>query len=299
MQYTRKMLCRLSEEQLIDIILAQQDEIVALKQQVAALQTENAQFRARLAELERVVGMNSRNSSKPPSSDPPNVDKSRKPRQSKRKRGAQPGHEGHHREPLPEDQVDEITQIRPDSCKVCGRALNGQSAWYTRHQVWEIPEIEPHVHEYQLYGLSCDGCGAWNTASLPQGVPTGAFGPRLQATIGILSGVYRLSKRSVQSVLKDFFGIPIGLGSICACESLVSEALSGPVAEAWEHMQSAQMLHADETGWHEHNRKAWMWVAATQMVTVFMIHAKRGQVAARELLGTFSGILVTDRRDAV
>lgn len=113
--------------------------------------------------------------------------------------------------------------------------------------------------------------------------------------IALLSGVYGLSKRSVQSILADFFHIPISLGSICVCEAAVSEALAEPVKQARGHVQSAEVLHADETGWREANNKAWLWVAATGTVTVFMIHAKRGQVAARELLGAFCGVLVSDR----
>ena len=164
-----------------------------------------------------------------------------------------------------------------------------------RHQVWEIPALQPYVEEYQQHGLWCDDCGEFTRAPLPEGVPAGAFGPRLQATIALLSGVYRLSKRSVESVLADFFHIPISLGSISACEAAVSAALAQPVHEAWEAAQSAELLHADETGWREANAKAWLWVAVTSAATVFMIHAKRGQVAARELLGAFGGVLVSDR----
>ena len=287
-KFTREALGALSREQLIDIIVLQQEQIEALMAQVAALN-------AHIEELKRRLDMNSQNSSKPPSSDGPDTKARKKKGDGKRRPGGQPGHEGHHRELLPVEQVDKVTGVKPSACEHCGRKVNGEDPQPERHQVWEIPAIQPYVEEFQLHELWCRDCGKFTRASLPEGVPAGAFGPRLQATIALLSGVYRLSKRSVESVLADFFHIPICLGSICACEAAVSAALAQPVHEAWEAAQSAEVLHADEAGWRQANTKAWLWVAVTGTATVFMIHAKRGQVAARELLGAFCGVLVSDR----
>ena len=290
-RFTREALSALSKEQLIDIILLQQEQIEMLMKQAARVTVLEAQ----VEELKRRLNVNSHNSSKPPSSDGPDTKISNRKGGGKRKPGGQPGHEGHHRALLPVEQVDKVTGVKPCACEHCGRKIDGEDPQPERHQVWEIPPIQPYVEEYQLHGFWCRDCGKFTRASLPEGVPAGAFGPRLQATIALLSGVYRLSKRSVESVLADFFHIPISLGSICACEAVVSEALAEPVAQAREHVQSAEVLHADETGWREANTKAWLWVAATATATVFMIHAKRGQVAARELLGAFRGVLVSDR----
>lgn len=287
-KFTREALGAVSKEQLIDIILLQQEQIATLMSQVAAL---NAQ----VEELKRRLGINSQNSSKPPSSDGPDAEPRKSKGGGKRKPGGQPGHEGHHRELLPVEQVDQVTDVKPCACGHCGRKLDGEDPQPERHQVWEIPPIQPYVEEFQLHGLWCHDCGGFTRAFLPEGVPAGAFGPRLQATIALLSGVYRLSKRSVESVLADFFHIPISLGSISACEAAVSSALAQPVQEAWEAAQSADVLHADETGWREANNKAWLWVAVTSVATVFMIHARRSQVAARELLGAFGGVLISDR----
>ena len=294
-KFTREALRGLSEKQLIDIILLQQEQTEALAAQVLALNGQVLALNAQVEELKRRLDMTSHNSSKPPSSDGPDVRAPKKGRRGKRRPGGQPGHEGHHRELLPVEQVDRLIGVKPSACEHCGRKVSGEDPLPQRHQVWEIPEVEPYVEEFQLHELYCPDCGEFTRAALPEGVPTGAFGPRLQATIALLSGVYRLSKRSVESVLADFFHIPISLGSICACEAAVSEALSEAVTQAHEHVQSAPVLHADEIGWREARGKAWLWTAVTAQVTVFMIHAKRGQVAARELLGTFCGVLVSDR----
>jgi len=133
-------------------------------------------------------------------------------------------------------------------------------------------------------------------APLPEGVPTRTFGPRLQALVAVLSGAYRLSKRNIQQLLADCFGVELALGSISALERATSEALREPVAEAYDFVQQQPVAHLDETGWREANRRAWLWTAVTQAVTVFLIRGSRGSQVAKELVGeAFAGILVSDR----
>ena len=104
--------------------------------------------------------------------------------------------------------------------------------------------------------------------------------------------------------MADFFNADISLGSVSACEQTVSEAVAEPVAEAREHVEAASVAHADETGFRqvpaegERPRKAWPWVAVTAYVTTFLVHAKRGAVAAKGLLGSFAGVLVGHRWSA-
>ncbi|MEW6679539.1 MAG: transposase [bacterium] len=105
-------------------------------------------------------------------------------------------------------------------------------------------------------------------------------------------------KRTVEGMMKDIFNTPIRLCSIPGCEKVVSQALSEPTEEAKEYVQKQEVLYADETGWREANQKAWLWTAVTKAVTVFMIHARRGQEAAENLLGRFAGILGSDRWSA-
>jgi transposase len=117
--------------------------------------------------------------------------------------------------------------------------------------------------------------------------------------VSLLTGRYRLSKRDTAEVMGDFFQADISVGSICALEQRSSEALSEPVEEAREYVKEQPVVHMDETGWREANQKAWLWVAATSLVTVFLIRCSRGGKVAREMLGeTFSGILNSDRWSA-
>jgi transposase len=127
-------------------------------------------------------------------------------------------------------------------------------------------------------------------------VPGRSFGPRLQAVVAVLSGAYRLSKRNIQQLLADCCGVDLSLGSIRALERATSEALREPVAEARCFVQHHPVVHLDETGWREANRRTWLWTAVTGSVAVFLIRLSRGSQVAKELVGeAFAGILVSDR----
>jgi transposase len=253
---------------------------------------------ARIEELERQVNQNSHNSHKPPSSDGPGTFRRGQlpAREKGRKRGGQTGHEGHHRGLLPSEEVDERVEVRPSTCEHCGADLVGSDPAPERQQKVEIPPIQPHVTEYRLHALKCGCCGEVTRGRLPEGVPAGCFMPRLLAVIALLSGAYRLSKRQIQDLLSDLLGIGISLGSIITVERSVSQALAEPVREAQEYVREQAVVHSDETSWRQALQRAWLWVAVTSWVTVFLIRLSRGAVVAKELLGEgFAGYLVSDR----
>jgi transposase len=261
---------------------------------------EIARLQARVDELERRVKENSSNSHRPPSSDPPWLVKPKPalPKPTGRKPGGQPGHKGTTRDLLPPDQVDEIRMIRPEACRGCGARLGGTDARPWRHQVTDLPPVKPHVTEYQCHALEC-ACGTVTRADLPQGVPSGAFGPRVKALVTLLVGAYRISRRSVEQLLHDGFGLEISLGSVAGFDAAISEALRAPVDEAREAVRLQPVAYVDETGWNERHKNAWLWAAVTAIATVFVVRKSRGSVAAKELLGEhFAGHLVSDRWSA-
>ncbi len=272
-------------EKVVEEQAAQLSRMTALEEEVARLREQ--------------VGKTSRNSSRPPSSDPPSVPKKRRRRKGSRKRGGQPGHQGHGRTLLPREEVDEIVPVKPDACTSCGQALQGEDDHPQRHQVVEIPPVQAQVTEYELHTLRCAHCDRLTEAPWPAGVPRGAFGPRVQALVGLLSGSYRLSKRLIEELLADAFGVKLSLGTVCGLERQVSQAVADPVAEARRHVPQQGAANLDETGWREGGVKAWLWTAVTAWVTVFVVHAHRSQQVARQLLGDgFTGVLGSDRYSA-
>ena len=192
-----------------------------------------------------------------------------------------------------------MVPVKPQHCHRCHHPLQGDDPQPYRHQVTEVPPIKPVVTEYQLHRLSCLACGMPTRADLPRGVLPGGFGPRVQAIVALCTGAYRLSKRTTQEVLTDLFGLPLSLGTIAKLEQATVEAVAAPVAEAQTYVRAQSVAHLDETGWREGHTRAWLWVAVTAWVTVFVVRLSRGAKVAEELLGErFCGILVTDRWSA-
>jgi transposase len=248
-------------------------------------------------ELTAQLKQNSSNSSKPPSADPPQAAPPQKPRTpSGKKRGGQPGHQRHERQLVPPEKVTAVHDIKPDYCRACSRELSGCDPDPCRHQVIEIPKVTPIVHEYRLHSLPCPGCATTTRALVPDGVPTGAFGPRLQAVVAVASGSYRMSKRTIEDMLADFFGVEIALGSISKLEQATAAALADPVAEVAEAVKNEPVVHADETGWYQRGQRAWLWVVATTQLACFLVSHSRGAKVAKQLLGdAFKGFLISDR----
>jgi transposase len=197
------------------------------------------------------------------------------------------------------EEVDEVVVLKPDLCGGCQEPLWGDDPTPFRHQVIDIPPIQPVVTEYQWHQLVCPACGETTRAPWPEGVPSGTYGPRVHATVALCTGSYRLSKRTTQQVMDDLFGVPMSVGTISQSEKLTTEVLAEPVEEARASVPEQPVAHLDETSWREEGKRAWLWVAVTSLLTVFVVRLSRGGQVARELLGEgFSGILVTDRYSA-
>jgi hypothetical protein len=198
------------------------------------------------------------------------------------------------------EEVDEVVVLKPDRCSGCHALLWGDDPAPFRHQVIEIPPIQPVVTEYQWHQLVCAGCGEVTRAPWPEGVPSGTYGPRVQATVALYTGAYRLSKRTTQQMMEEVFGVPMSVGTIGPLEQATTEAVAAPVEEARTYVQAQEGAYLDETSWRQGDKRAWLWVAVTSLVTVFVVRLSRGGQVARELLGEhFSGILVTDRYRAL
>jgi transposase len=278
----------------------------ALERRVAELESENAALRTaladlqrRFAELEARLKENSTNSHRPPSSDPPGTKRPSRRKPSGRKQGAQPGHEGATRPLLSVEEVDQVVPHFPRNCHDCRRVLNAKAApgdpAPRRHQVWEVPPVEPIVTEHQAHGRRCE-CGAVTYAELPSDVAANCLGPRAQATVALLTGRFRLSRRGAQEAMNVLCGIDLSLGSITAMEQVTSAALAKPYEEALATVRSADVVYADETGWRERRgARAWLWAAVTVGLAVFWIDPRRNRAAFRRFLGDFKGHLVTDR----
>jgi transposase len=280
------------------VVLAQAAAIAERDAKIAERDAKIAQLEKKIAELEAKLNINSTNSSKPPSTDPP-WKKPKKNLNTNGKKGAQKGHAGTARELVPVQEVDEIIRCRPaDTCE-CGGHMIVDEKNPERKQVFELPKIEPHITEYQVFSGCCSSCFIKRRGVLPTGTPPGMLGPRALATIALLSGKYHLSKRDIEELLCDYFGLSICVGTICNAEQQVSEALKTPYEEVVAAIKNEAVVAADETSHKVTGSRAWMWVALSATMAVFFARASRSKKVIQEILGlSFSGILISDRYNA-
>lgn len=276
------------------------DELAAL---VVELRAENAALCERIDELERQAKRDSGNSSMPPSQDPPlsRAERRRRAREaykrSMRKSGGQPGHPGKSRELVAPERVNNQFEHLPDCCG-CGYRFDGSEERVgdpVVHQQYELPPVVPLVFEHARVRLRCRACQKATLAQLSAGAGSG-FGPRLDAHIAMLAGVFRLSRDQVRQTVVEVFGIPASKGSIDNAIMRMSAVLADPWAELREAIGRAEAVHADETTWRLRGATQWLWVAASSLVACFRIDPTRSQAAAKELLGEeFGGFVISDR----
>jgi transposase len=257
------------------------------------LEARIGHLETRLAELEARLNQNSSNSSRPPSSDPPAAKPAPPQKRTGKRRGGQPGHPKRTRPTLPPDVV---VELRAEACGRCAHPLSGTDPDPLRHQVLELPPVRPHVTEYRRHRLTCPNCRRVNCPALPAGV-RGGYGPRVEAACAVLTGAYRVGKRGVARLMGDLFGVPISPAAVCDLQHRTAAALA-PVAAAAHAHAIDKPANVDETGWRQGRTRAWLWVAVTACVTVFLIRLSRGRKVLAELIPGTAGVLTTDRYPA-
>ena len=274
------------------------DALVLLAGQVEGLLGANRALTARVERLEEQARRSSRNSSLPPSSDPPGAAGGLAKNGSGRQPGGQPGHPGQARLLVGPERVDELVEHWPKRCLACGGQFCdevSEAGKPVRHQVSELPALAVTLTEHRLHARRCR-CGATTRATLPAGVSGSCFGPRLQAAVASLCARQRLSRRQTVELLKELFGCPVSVGTVDAILGRVGQALAEPYAELRAVLPTEPVVYADETGWALAGRRRWLWGGFTPTLAVFALSSSRGQQAASELLGAKpAGIVCTDR----
>ncbi|BDI07335.1 IS66 family transposase [Sphaerotilus microaerophilus] len=262
---------------------------------IETMALELAQLREQMAWLQERLKVDSRNSSKPPSSDGPGSGNRAQRRASQRKRGAQKGHPGAYRALLPETEVDGVQDCVPPAQCNCGGAVNVQGK-PVRHQVFDIPPVTPDVQEYRLYSGVCTQCGLGHRGVLPQGVPSGQIGPRALALVGVLGTRFHLTQGKIRDLLAQLLGLDFSVGAISQAHGKVAAALKAPVAVAVASLAQAPVLHMDETRYPREGSANWVWGVIQPKLAVFSILPSRARYVITDLIGQApQGVVVSDR----
>jgi transposase len=279
-------------------------ELAKLGQEIRKLKNENKQLSLENQKLKEQLSKNSRNSSKPPSSD--GFKKEPKPnpkslrQNSNRKSGGQPGHKGH--KLCRRENPDEIVIHSVDSCDNCGQDLKDvEISELQRRQVFDIPPLKIHVTEHQAEIKRCSCCGKITIADFPDGlVQEAQYGARIKAFLTYMNQYHFLPYDRSEQLMKDVFNQVISEGTIknilgkCYCNLELTENLIK------DSLKNGELLHSDETGMRTIGNLYWQHVASTNNLTYYGIHKKRGNDAIDEMgiLPEYKGTLVHDHFSA-
>lgn len=279
--HTLSSLSQLSHAQKDALILMHQEQIKALQEAVRQLQTAGK--------------MNSRNSSKPPSSDGLNKPAPKSLRVTGQKpTGGQKGHPGRTLSQAAEpDKV--VVHSVPDQCQACQSKLPFAYVSETR-QVFDLPVLQFEVTEHHAMQAICS-CGHVHTAQFPAGVRSAVqYGPRVQAAMVHLNLNHAVSVQRTAVLMKDFFGLTVSQATVVRAGVAGSSILQPTVQTIGQGVVNSAVAHADESGLRVARTLHWLHVLATDTLSWMGCHPKRGAEAFESLalLQQFKGVLVHD-----
>jgi transposase len=266
-----------------------------LQSEYAKKETENRELKAKVAELEARLNSNSRNSSKPPSSD----GYQKKPAFPRKKNGKQGGQQGHKGRTL--EQVahpDKVIKHKPDPCS-CGHLFDDKELHIAEvRQVFDLPQPKLEIIEHQLLKGRCPDCGQWHKGIAPERVNAPVqYGNGVKALSVLLNVDYRIPFKKIQALFCDLFGYAINESTVYSASEQCYQKLEKAEGVIKSKIFEAITAHADETGIRVEERLRWLHAATTKLYTYLFVHEKRGKLALeseQSILDKLIGWLVHD-----
>ena len=291
---------------LLGVCSRQHQEIDRLTDEREKLLEVNRELVAERDELRRRVGLDSTNSSKPPSSDGLKRKRrtARSPERERRKRlgrkaGKQKGAPGHHLAPVAEPK--RVVPLLPAVCEKCGGSLvedSREEDVVEKRQVLDMPPPTGlEATEYQAHSLRCGGCGHVTKAAFPEWVKAPvSYGPRLHAAASYWKVHQHVPYERMAEQLHDVHGADVSVGALAAMVARGGERVQPAVEEIKRQLQGAPVVSVDETGGHVKGELKWVHGAATERLTLLGIDDRRGVVGIKALgvLEELTGIVIHD-----
>lgn len=282
-----------------------EDELAARDAIIEQQRVIIEELRAEIAELKARLGLNSSNSSKPPSSDGYAKPTRQQRRNTERKAGKQNGAPGAHLARV--DNPDETFIHDPIECHSCGFSLEKADTIDEEvRQVFDLPQRKVIVHEHRARKKRCS-CGKTTKAQFPpEAINVTCYGPQVRALAVYLVCGHHLPFERAATVMSDICGLSISPGSIVNMMNDAAVGLTDFAVAVREALRYQDVVHFDETGARTAGKLFWVHSASTDKLTAYLVHANRGNDAIDEmgLLGlkddsgefiwTFDGVAVHD-----
>jgi transposase len=236
--------------------------IAILQASIERLTAQNAALLARVAELERRLGLNSSNSRKPPSSDglskkPPRTRSLRE--RSKKPAGGQKGHPG--RTLCAVDNPDHTIDHLPASCVNCAEPLpQTPGSEYDIRQVFDLPRPQPLVvTEHRAHRCRCPACGSVTKGAFPKAVSAPVqYGDRITAIVVYLSAFQFVPLDRLATLMFDLFNVSLSRATIATMSRRAGERLLGFAEAVRQLILRAPVKHLDETGFRIVKTLKWL-----------------------------------------
>src|SRR3990170_4782649 len=259
-------LTNLDREALIDLILALQVEVEALR-----LKLEKSQK----------PPTNSGNSSQPPSRDW----KGNLPAQRKKRRHGPPlGHLKHDRKWVA--QPDHVAEVKPRVCHVCQADL-GQAGARLKdvNQITELPSAKAEVIEVRQYAVACPSCGQEQIGEPPAGLEMErTFGARLEATVVYYRQEQHISYARTEAALRNLHGVEISPGGIDRIMQRAARQGCEQVKPIEQELQQSAVIHSDETGSRVDGQNWWQWVFCSMTAVLHVIRFNRSADVIKDVM---------------
>ena len=277
------------------------EQNASLSDQVAELTATVKELNQTIKELKEQLNKNSKNSSKPPSSDglkKPAVNKNKSLRESSRKKqGAQEGHDGVHLSVISEpDHIEDHMHSDCTGCPHRAKCLSKACIKETRHEVDAVVTVDVTAHNL-IEVRECLLHGGVKTGSFPENIKaTVQYGKNLQAMVVAFNTVGAVSINRTHEILSSVFNIPLATGTIKNMVTRCAESLKDTYERIRLKMIMLGLIHCDETGSRVDGKTCWVHVASDQDYTYLTINQKRGQIGmdAADVLPHARGIIVHD-----
>lgn len=277
------------------------EQNASLSDQVAELTATVKELNQTIKELKEQLNKNSKNSSKPPSSDglkKPAVNKNKSLRESSRKKqGAQEGHDGVHLSVISEpDHIEDHMHSDCTGCPHRAKCFSKACIKETRHEVDAVVTVDVTAHNL-IEVRECLLHGGVKTGSFPENIKaTVQYGKNLQAMVVAFNTVGAVSINRTHEILSSVFNIPLATGTIKNMVTRCAESLKDTYERIRLKMIMLGLIHCDETGSRVDGKTCWVHVASDQDYTYLTINQKRGQIGmdAADVLPHARGIIVHD-----